>query len=336
MVLPSRESQLQAFLQREGYGHWRCQLHAGDASFRKYWRIVRGNESLVLMDAPPPQENIVPFINICALLAKANCRVPALFAHDIAQGFLLLEDIGDASFTAFLCAQPAQEQTLYFAAVQALATLQRQAETAPLAPYDQAVYLREVALFADWFLPQIYDAPHARALKNEWMQLFEAVLQAVPLQQNVLVHRDYHADNLFWLANTNSVAMLDFQDALCGDAAYDLVSLLEDARRDVPAIVVQQSYDFFVKETAANADDFAARYALLGAQRNAKIIGIFVRLAVRDNKPHYLQYLPRVWGHFMGDLAHPSLRALHAWVQAHVPPHARGVITVNPALGNIA
>ena len=333
---PDRGPQMDAFLQRIGRGSATRRMLAGDASFRRYERVDHNSKIMVLMDAPPPWEDVGPFIAVTRLLEKAGVSVPAILDADEAEGFLLLEDLGDAILTRVLKAEPQRELELYTAACEALLTLQKQSPREHLPPYDDAVYLREVALFAEWFLPQIVGVEKARTLRGEWLDLWKRVLATAPLQQAVLVHRDYHADNLLWLHDREghrAIGMLDYQDALWGDAAYDLVSLLEDARRDVRPETVKACYDAFAKHQDA---DFATRYALLGAQRNAKIIGIFARLCVRDGKAHYLDYLPRVWEHFLHDLQHPALAEVKRFVDAQVPDKWRGAFAADLSIGGIA
>lgn len=332
---PDRGPQMDAFLARTGRASATRRMLAGDASFRRYERVDHDNTIMVLMDAPPPWEDVGPFMAVTQLLEKAGVSVPAILDADEAEGFLLLEDLGDAILTRVLQNEPQREGKLYAGACAALRALQ-QSPREHLPPYDAAVYLREVALFAEWFLPQIVGIERAGALRAEWLEIWQRVLRAAPLQQSVLVHRDYHADNLLWLrdrAGHRAIGMLDYQDALWGDAAYDLVSLLEDARRDVQPATARACYDAFA---ADQGDDFAVRYAVLGAQRNAKIIGIFVRLCVRDGKAHYLDYLPRVWVHFLHDLKHPALAEVSDFVEAHVPTQWRGVFAADASIGGIA
>ena len=338
---PDRSDAMDAFLSRSGWhGATRVKL-AADASFRRYERVAHGGQVAVLMDAPPPWENVAPFIAVTDHLQRYQLSVPRILAADVESGFLLLEDLGDASFTKLLRAQPAREGELYLAATTALIEITRASqrdETVHLPIYDMAVYLREAGLFAEWFLPQVVGIDYASALRDEWLGLWEQIINSSNLQQNCLVHRDYHADNLFWLNDQQghrAVGMLDYQDALWGDAAYDLASLLEDARRDVDAATVASCLQQFIDATGENKNDFLTRYALLAAQRNAKIIGIFARLAVRDGKAHYLDYLPRVWAHFMGDLKHPRLAPIAAYVERHVPSSARGAIAVDRSVGGI-
>lgn len=343
-IRPDRGHEMDAFLTRMGWeGACRITL-AGDASFRRYERVTHGGKVAVLMDAPPPWEDVRPFIAVTGLLQHCEVTVPRIIAADDDQGFLLLEDLGDLSFTRCLRASPDQELQLYLAATDALIAIHTasMAEGAALStqmkPYDMAVYLREAALLAEWLLPQIHGIEKARALREEYLAIWRAVLtQTAPLQ-TCLVHRDYHADNLLWLANRNGhhrVGMIDYQDALWGDPSYDLASLLEDARRDVAETTVAECFARYATAIGEDAHEFAARYATIAAQRNAKIIGIFVRLCVRDGKAHYLDYLPRVWGHFLGDISHPALTPVKDFIDAYVPMEYRGSFNADVSIGGI-
>jgi aminoglycoside/choline kinase family phosphotransferase len=335
---------MDAFLVRIGWeGAVRVML-AGDASFRRYERVTYQGKVAVLMDAPPPWEDVRPFIAVTRLMQRYEVAVPRIIAADEAQGFLLLEDLGDLSFTRCLRADPQHELKLYLAATDALIAIHTasmadgNALSSQLKPYDMAVYLREAALLAEWLLPQIHGIEKSRALRAEYLNIWRAVLtQTAPLQ-TCLVHRDYHADNLLWLADRQGyqrVGMVDYQDALWGDPTYDLASLLEDARRDVAETTVAECFARYATAIGEDAHEFAARYATIAAQRNAKIIGIFVRLCVRDGKAHYLDYLPRVWGHFLGDISHPALAPVKAFIDAHVPTGFRGSFEANISVGGI-
>jgi hypothetical protein len=287
------------------------------------------------MNAPPPMEDVRPFIDVSHRLAKAGLSAPILYASDSEKGFLLLEDLGDALFSTVLRGDASCEQALYQCAVEALLHIQNTCDIGGLKSYDSEVYLREVALFSDWFLPQIVGAQQAAALRNTWLHLWAEVLSNHSLKQTCLVHRDYHADNLLWLNDREGiqrVGMLDYQDALAGDPTYDLVSLLEDARRDVSANTVAACLDFYCTQIGDDRAEFQRAYDLLGAQRNAKIIGIFSRLALRDRKPQYLSYLPRVWGHFMRDISSPELKTIREFIDAHVPNAWRGAYTPDYAI----
>lgn len=314
---------------------------AGDASFRKYWRVLQNEKSWVVMDAPPDHEDIRPFIAITNLLTQAGLCVPKIYAQDASQGFLLLEDLGDNLFSRHLEFHTSQEKLLYQHACESLVSMHsfsvnatQIAESLPL--YDNQVYLREVALFSDWFLVQVLGRQQAFMLRDSWQHAWQKVLSEASLKNNCIVHRDYHADNLLWLPERDEkVGMLDYQDALRGDALYDVISLLEDARRDVTLETVDACKRFIQDAHGINNDDFLRRYHVLAAQRNAKIIGIFTRLCVRDGKMRYLDYLPRVWQHFLRDLQHPILSPVADFVNQHVPPHYQGVFSPDVSLGGL-
>jgi aminoglycoside/choline kinase family phosphotransferase len=305
---------------------------AGDASFRRYIRIKHAAGSYMLMDAPPVKEDITPFMTICNHLHEAGFSAPRMIASDAAQGFLLLEDLGDDTFSRLLRADISREEDYYAAAVDVLAAWHNGAMPADhLPPYDNELLMREIGLFSNWFLPQLLDGDVLAAAQASYEALWSGLLAVAPLATDQFVHRDYHADNLMWLparVDVQRVGLLDFQDAVAGDAAYDLVSLLEDARRDVPAALASTMIARYLKKTGVDAERFSFAYALLAAQRNSKIVGIFTRLAARDGKAHYLDFLPRVWGHLSRDAEHPALGALKSWLQTYVPEEKRGVIAI--------
>lgn len=341
---PDRGQEMDDFLARIGWAGAVRAMLAGDASFRRYERVTHGDTVAVLMDAPPPWEDVRPFIAVTEMLAKCDVTVPGILARDEAEGFLLLEDLGNLSFTKLLKAEPQRERALYMAATEALIAIHVASRSyaksmqAHFQPYNNEVYLREAGLFAEWFLPQIVGLEKAHELREEYLGIWHEILSRTTLKQSCIVHRDYHADNLFWLADREghkAVAMIDYQDALWGDPAYDLASLLEDARRDVAPTTVADCFARYATAIGENAQGFAARYAVLAAQRNAKIIGIFCRLCIRDGKPHYLDYLPRVWGHFLGDIDHPSLMPMKRFVDDHVPESYRGMFMADASIGGI-
>ncbi|MES2983772.1 MAG: phosphotransferase [Pseudomonadota bacterium] len=343
-IRPDRSADMDDFLQRIGWHGATRHFLAGDASFRRYERVENAGTVAVLMDAPPPWEDVRPFIAVTDMLAGCGVTVPSILARDEEGGFLLLEDMGDQSFTRLLKAHPERERAIYLAATEALVAIHTasRAHAATLSqvlkPYDTTVYLREAALLAEWFLPQIYGLERAQALRGEYLDLWRDCLQQAQPKQSCLVHRDYHADNLFWLEDRTghgAVGMIDYQDALWGDPAYDLASLLEDARRDVSLSTMADCFARFATETGEESHAFAARYAIIAAQRNAKIIGIFARLCLRDGKAHYLDYLPRVWAHFMHDLNHPALAPLRGFIEQHVPLAWRGSFTPNLTIGGL-
>ena len=311
---------LPAFLAGAGWGDAVIEPLAGDASFRRYFRMRRGEATAMLMDAPPPHEDPRPFLAVARWLEQGGMRSPRVLAEDAAAGLVLLEDFGARRMRDHLDAHPGDALTVYEGAVDALVALHR-LPAGPFAPYDMAVYAREASLFTEWFCPARGLSVDAPAYAAAW----EAVL--APLlprqQQGVTVLRDYHAENVMLLGSLTEQGLLDFQDALVGHAAYDLVSLLQDARRDVAPDLEEAMLARYLAATGADEANFRADYAVLGAQRNAKIVGIFVRLWQRDGKPRYLDLIPRVWAQMERDLAHPALAPVARWFDAHVPADIR-------------
>ena len=302
-----------AFLDRAGWGGAAILPLAGDASFRRYFRVERGAERAVLMDAPPEHEDSRPFLAVARHLDAIGFRAPRILAEDLDQGLILLEDFGDARMKEVIEADPAAETAIYAQAIDLLADLHA-APCGSLPPYDMAVYQREAGLFPEWYSPAVGLVADAESYRAAW----DEALAPIAADQSITVLRDYHAENIMLLGD-GSLGLLDFQDALAGHAAYDLVSLLQDARRDVPEALEAA----MIARYAARRPFDEAAYALLGAQRNAKILGIFTRLWKRDGKPRYLAFQPRVWGYLERDLAHPALAPVKAWFDAHVPAEKR-------------
>ncbi|HWW64665.1 MAG TPA: phosphotransferase [Sphingomonadaceae bacterium] len=304
-----------AFLAAHGWGGARIDPLAGDASFRRYFRIVAPGRTAVLMDAPPPQEDPRPFLAVARHLAALGFAPPKILAEDAEKGLVLLEDFGDARMREIVDADAAAEEAIYARAVDLLLALRRHPAAPALRPYDMAEYQREAGLFVEWYAPALDLDVDAAGYRAAWSE----ALAPIAGHHSVTVLRDYHAENLMLLKDER-LGLLDFQDALAGHPAYDLVSLLQDARRDVAPPLEAAMLDRY----AAAADLDRAAYALLGAQRNAKILGIFTRLWKRDGKPRYLAYQPRVWRYLERDLAHPALGPVKQWFDANVATSARG------------
>jgi len=319
---PARAAQIERFLAAAGWGRAERRPLAGDASFRRYDRLRDGSRRAVLMDAPPPHEDVRPFMRIARHLAAVGLSAPDILEADEAAGLLLLEDLGDDLYTRVLRSGAADEAELYGVAADVLAAL-HDAPAGEAPPYDEARLLAEADLLVEWYLPLRAGRAMPAEVVESYRAAWRAVLPVVLAGPQRMVLRDYHADNLLWLPERTAArrcGLLDFQDAVVGSPAYDLVSLLEDARRDVAGATVTatlQRYHALVNTRDLQA--FSAAYAVLGGQRNAKIVGIFARLWKRDGKPQYMDYLPRVWGHLAGDLAHPALEPVRRWFDANVP-----------------
>jgi aminoglycoside/choline kinase family phosphotransferase len=307
-----------AFLDANGWGGAKILPVAGDASFRRYFRAVVGDRRAILMDAPPPHEDPRPFIAVAQWLVEHDFAAPAIIASDLDQGLVLIEDFGDDRLREAVDAAPDEELALYAPAIDLLVRLAEH-PAGPIPPYDRAVLKREAGLFVEWYCPAVGIEPDLAGWAAAWEAVFDHAIADTP----VTVLRDYHAENLMLVGPERSLGLLDFQDALAGHPAYDLVSLLQDARRTVDPAVETAMLDRYRAATGAD-EAFMNAYHVLGAQRNAKILGIFTRLWKRDGKPHYATMCPRVWAYLERDLAQPVLAPVAAWVAANVPPELRG------------
>lgn len=311
------------FLSRAGWGGADIEPLAGDASFRRYFRIRAKDETgravnAMLMDAPPPNEDPGPFLDVAQWLTANGHRAPVIYADDRSKGLVLLEDFGVNRMRDWLDEHPAMEAATYRAAIDALVQLHK-SPPGPFPAYDMEVYLREAGLFTEWYCPAADIDADAAAYAAAWSEVLSPML--VRQTPGVTVLRDYHAENIMLLPD-GAQGLIDFQDALIGHPAYDIVSLLQDARRDVSQELEREMLDHYCARAECSAD-FVADYARLGAQRNAKIVGIFARLWKRDGKPRYLDLIPRVWEALERDLAHPALEPVAAWFDANVPVHIR-------------
>lgn len=313
---------LHDFLREAGWGDAAIDPLPGDASFRRYFRLRENGRGAMLMHAPPPYEDPKPFLDVAEYLTQQGMRAPAIHHAHAGEGWVLLEDFGDDRMRDWLDARPEDEEAAYEAAVDALVDLHGK-PPGPFAAYDLDAYLREVRLFTEWYVPAMGLDVDEAAHEGVWREALEPLLDRQ--DPGVTVLRDYHAENIMLLgqpAERAAQGLIDFQDALVGHPAYDLVSLLQDARRDVSPALEAAMLDRYAEATGAG-DDFRADYARLGAQRNAKIVGIFTRLHKRDDKPRYLAMIPRVWEAMERDLAHPALDPVARWFDANIPAALR-------------
>ncbi len=308
------------FLKHHGWNDAQIVPVAGDASFRRYFRVEAGDRHAILMDAPPPHEDPKPFIAIAEYLKNAGFAAPEIFARDLTHGLVLLEDFGDQRMREHLDYRPKDEEAIYRRTIDLLRELHR-SPAAALPTYDQAQYLRETNLLTEWYCPAQQLDVDADRFEAIWRQILEPVIDA----QNppVTVMRDYHAENIM-LLDDGRLGLLDFQDALVGHPAYDLVSMLQDARRDVSDDLEKKMLAYYLADHDKDAAElFRGHYAILGAQRNTKIIGIFTRLFVRDGKKRYLDFLPRMWRLLEKDLRHPALQPMTEWFDRNIPAEVR-------------
>jgi len=311
------------FLASCGWGGAEILPLAGDASFRRYFRIVDGDRSAVLMDAPPQHEDVRPFVAVAEWLAEKGLTAPDIIARDIDQGLLLLGDFGDSRLREVLDSDPSRECELYELATDVLVHLHQHDPMPGLPPHGLNQWLEELKLFTDWYCPAVGLNVDADSYRDAWTEVLAPV--AGDGLAPVTVLRDYHAENVMLVKGRTGVAhfgLLDFQDALAGHPAYDLASVLEDARRDVPEAVEREMLDRYVSRTGSR-DEFRRAYWALAAQRNTRILGVFTRLWKRDNKPHYTHFQPRMWGLLERDLAQPGLEPVRDWFDVNVAPEYR-------------
>jgi N-acetylmuramate 1-kinase len=352
-ALVERLRSLRTFLTKAGFGDARRRRMAGDASIRSYARLIRDDGVFILMNMPKRPdgpaiydgksysaavhlaEDVKPFVAIANGLRSRGFSAPAIHHADLEAGFLVTEDFGTETFVAG--DPPAPIPDRYESATDMLAALHRDdlPPTLPLAPhvdysipvFDIDAWVVEIGLMLDWYLPD-RAAPVTDALRTEFITMWREILQKPAAAPKTWVLRDFHSPNLIWLGARDGIArvgIIDFQDAVLGPAAYDLVSLLQDARIDVPEALELTLFSRYIKaRRAADADfdpaAFAALYAIMSAQRNTRLLGTFARLNRRDGKPQYLKHQPRIWTYLSRSLAHPELAPVQAWYAAHVPP----------------
>ena len=322
-----RERQRRAFVARAGWSDAAQAPLAGDASARRYARLTQGDATAVLMDDPPPGHSIGAFVRIARLLRGMGYSAPEVLAADEAQGFALLEDFGDDSFSALL-AGPAPaplERTLYETATDLLVDLRRQPVPSDLPRYDAGWMLDDAKLFLESIANEAASAPIEADFEAAW----RGPLEEAAAGPQALCLRDFHVGNLMWLpahgdgCRLGRVGLLDFQDARSGPFSYDLVSLLQDARRDLGTGLEAAMVARYLRASPGlDEAAFRAAYAILGAQRAVRIIGVFHRLARRDGKHAYLAHLSRVWGHLDRNLALPALAPVRAWFDLWCPERA--------------
>ncbi len=320
---------LDGFIARAGWSAARREAIVGDASFRRYVRLVREASRAIVMDAPPPVEDVRPFLLIARHLRALGLSAPDIIEADTQNGFLLLEDLGDDTFTRML-ARGADEHQLYDLAMDALIALQShpRACAIDLPRQDFAMLVDDGAsLFTDWYLPEATGQATPAALRAEFFSLWQRALAPALALPPTLALRDFHIDNLLVLPGRVGAArcgLLDFQDAAIGSPAYDLVSLLEDARRDVSPGVVAAMHARHRRALPALATPaFDLACAAVGAARHARIVGLWVRLWRRDGKPGYLRHLARTWRLLETALGHRDLAELRLWFDTHAPARLR-------------
>lgn len=320
--MTDRSALISGFLRGSAWADGQRRTIAGDASNRRYERItLQDGATAILMDAPPDRgENTRPFVQITEYLRTAGLSAPRIYAQDTTNGFLLLEDLGDDLFAQMLKTNPKMERPLYEAATDVLLHL-HSFDPPSLTCCDAEMMTEMVTLAFTWYQRGALGYTDDIAQKT-FQTAFHIALKPLNARTNVMIQRDYHAENLIWLPDRTGVArvgLLDYQDALIGHRAYDLVSVLQDARRDVSPDIAQDMIARYTNASGILPSEFEADYALLGLQRNLRILGIFARLSLAYGKPHYADFIPRVWGHIETNLRHPALHDIAPLIQTALP-----------------
>ncbi|QXI17368.1 aminoglycoside phosphotransferase family protein [Pseudomonas hamedanensis] len=289
---------------------------SSDASFRRYFRWEGDGRSFVVMDAPPPQENCKPFVDIAFLLAKSGINVPKIYAEDLDRGFLLLNDLGNKTYLDVIDGENAD--ALFHDALQALLAFQQLPMVAPLPGYDVALLRRELELFPEWYVKRELGVEFDTTQQQQWQRISELLINSALAQPKVLVHRDYMPRNL--MISEPNPGVLDFQDAVYGPVTYDVTCLFKDAFLSWPEERVRGWLESYWQQASAldipvqaDFEDFLRASDLMGVQRHLKVIGIFARICHRDGKPRYLADVPRFFSYIEAVIARrPELAELQA------------------------
>jgi aminoglycoside/choline kinase family phosphotransferase len=322
----TRDDLIAVFLVRNGFDPGRAGPLAQDASFRRYLRIT-GDRPAVLMDAPPP-EDVRPFLRIAAHMHNSGLSVPGIIAADENNGLVLEEDLGDDLLSALLDSGHAAE-SLFDSAIDALIVLQRATPPGNLPAWDAAAMVSTaLGTLFDWWWPARFDAPAPVEARDEIAAALAEMLEPVAAGPVCLVHRDYFAGNLLWLpqrSGANRIGIIDFQGSALGHPAYDLVSLLQDARCDIPPAVQQRAIGHYLAaRPELDPQIFQLAYGACAAQRHLRVACQWVRLALRDNRPQYLIHGPRTWRLLDDALRQPAAKPLARALDRWIPAAARG------------
>lgn len=324
--MSTRETAILEFLARTGLEAATREKMGSDASFRRYERLIFEGKSHILMDAPPPEEDVRPFLYIGKHLISLGLSAPNILAENIEEGLLLLEDLGDDRYSRVLAAKPALEKELYTHATEVLAFLHKAPLPAKLPVYDESKLIEHVLRFTEWYLPHLAGMEVTEDMKAEFTGIWMNILLKRGVGPEVLALWDFHADNLMWLPardGIRKVGLLDFQDAMSCPPTYDLVSLLQDCRRPISPDIEPAMLKHYLQLTGLDKETFEQSYAIIGAQRHTRILGTFARLAIRDKKPGYLQWIPKEWDYLEQNLEHPALAELTVWFAQNVPQEKR-------------
>jgi len=358
-----RFNKIRAFLTQAGWDQAKWVFLQGDASTRSYIRLQQGDQKALLMNAPPQPdgppiqngkpysqiahlaEDMTSFVAIAQTLGAAGFHLPKIHHYDIEKGLLLISDFGDDQYYDLIMNKGEDITALYEPAIDVLANLKHHHphpmslddKTYTLPPYDEVALSIETQLTIDWYWPYVKQHPCGTAEKRAFQAIWSDLFKQLEKDNQNWVLRDYHSPNLIRLSRegaNNAVGIIDFQDAVQGHCAYDVVSLCQDARLTIERTIEQQLLARYIstvqsKDPQFNPQSFQTAYAITGAQRANKLLGIFIRLAERDGKPHYKAHLPRIWDYLERNLEHPKLAPLKQWFDTHFPENLRAPLFTN-------
>lgn len=317
----SRDTMLKQFTdQCFSHGNYTLEAIQGDAGQRNYYRVFTADKSYVVMDCPPSYCSVKPFINVATHLVRNNFSAPTIIHQDIANGFIILEDFGPLSIKNYLLTNKdnSKYREIYHLIIDLLVSVQSKESPSGLIEVSHELLLSELKVFVDWYIPHTYKRELKATELEEFIEIWKNIFTKQSKIPNSIVLRDYHVENMMYLEQKKSIyklGLLDFQDALIGSPVYDLVSVLEDARIDVPRSEALYYAEYFAQKKKIDVESLFTDYHILGAQRNSRILGIFARKAMRDHDNSYLQYIPRVLKYFKYDLSHAILAPLAQWLE---------------------
>ena len=319
-----------SIFKKSGINDFKLKPIKSDASFRKYFRVYIRNQkrNLLLVNSPKKTENNLGYLKATNIFEKINLSVPKIINFNISKGSFLIEDFGINTYTNSL-KNGESEYKLYNLATDILIYINNQSKNLKkkLPQYTNKKLIEESKLFLEWYWPAIHKNKPKKDVVNEFIKIWNNLLNKNLRTKKVLVHRDFHIDNLFFLKDRKGLkacGLIDFQDAVIGPTSYDLVSLLEDARRNVNKEVIFKMYNKFVRKLSKKQkEDFVKEYKVLATNRHLKVIGIFTRLCKRDKKNSYLKHIPRLWKLIEYNLNFYSLSELNKWINEFFPKKFR-------------
>ena len=324
----NRETLRNSFLTKHNLTNYKIEALPQDASNRKYFRLSNNDTSYILMDAPPKQENMPQFIHVNEILTGINLSAPEILYSDTENGFLVSQDFGNNTYKELLDDKKEEnihldEKKLYERAIDSLAHLQQNCSKPSLPNFSERKFIDETMVFIDWYVDVLNGSRVSPSMTNKYREILSHLFNQVKNFQNVMVLRDFHSQNIFWLEDEigiKKVGLIDFQDAVIGSPIYDIVSLLQDARRDVSEEIVTSSISRYIKSFPNySRKDIMMVYSILGLQRNLRIIGLFTKLAMKNKNTNYLSLLPRVWKFVHYNLKHPILLPMRNWLEEVIP-----------------